>query len=61
LLRRSSRFELKFIRPGQQYIQVAPFWLAAKAAPQKTSTTLSTKAGRTINGIKLMAAEDKTN
>ena len=25
-------FELKFIRPGEQFIQIAPFWLDARQA-----------------------------
>jgi protocatechuate 3,4-dioxygenase beta subunit len=30
-------FELRFIRPGEHFIQVAPFWLSADQAPAKTS------------------------
>ncbi len=38
-------YELKFIRPGEQFIQVAPFWLDAKHAPEGTNQTLMLKPG----------------
>lgn len=46
-----GRFELKFIRPGTQYIQVHPFWLEAKFAPEGTSQTLTLKADETVEGL----------
>jgi hypothetical protein len=44
-------FELKFIRPGEQVIQVHPFWLDAQQAPKGTSQTLALKAGEVTEGI----------
>ncbi|MGO9920510.1 MAG: carboxypeptidase regulatory-like domain-containing protein [Isosphaeraceae bacterium] len=38
-------FELKFIRPGEQSIQVAPFWLDPRQAPVELSQTLTLKPG----------------
>jgi len=37
--------ELKFIRPGEHFIQVAPFWLDARQAPKGTSRVLTLKEG----------------
>jgi hypothetical protein len=50
-------FELRFIRPGEQYIQVAPFWLLAEQAPIKTTQKLQLKAGETVEHVQLVAAE----
>ncbi|HEY7314861.1 MAG TPA: M56 family metallopeptidase [Gemmataceae bacterium] len=52
-------FELRFIRPGQQYIQVAPFWLSAEQAPGKTTRKLQLKEGQTVEGVKLIAVEPR--
>jgi hypothetical protein len=49
-------FELRFIRPGEHYIQVAPFWLIADQAPAKTSHQLNLKAGET-KSVQLIAVE----
>ena len=44
-------FELKFIRPSEQFLQVAPFWLDAAQAPPGTSHTLTLRPGETREGI----------
>lgn len=51
-------FELKFVRPAKQFIQVAPFWLAAADAPAGSSRTLTLKAGEVAEGVALVAAEE---
>jgi hypothetical protein len=48
-------FELNFIRAGEQYIQVAPFWLDAKDAPEGTSRRLTLKQGETKSDVELRA------
>jgi beta-lactamase regulating signal transducer with metallopeptidase domain/protocatechuate 3,4-dioxygenase beta subunit len=55
--REDGTFELRFIRPGEQYIQVAPFWLFAEQAPDKTTRKLKLKAGETVEGVRLEAAK----
>ena len=50
-------FELPFIRPGDQYIQVAPFWLAAEQAPHDSSKTVTLEAGQIQDGIELVGQE----
>jgi beta-lactamase regulating signal transducer with metallopeptidase domain/protocatechuate 3,4-dioxygenase beta subunit len=50
-------FELRFIRPGEQYIQVAPFWLLAEHAPGKTTQKLQLKAGQIVENVQLTAVE----
>jgi beta-lactamase regulating signal transducer with metallopeptidase domain/protocatechuate 3,4-dioxygenase beta subunit len=50
-------FELRFIRPGEQYIQVAPFWFHAEQAPAKTTRKLQLKEGQTVEDVQLVAVE----
>jgi hypothetical protein len=49
-------FELRFIRAGEQHIQVAPFWLDAEQAPSGTSRTMTLQEGETRSGVELTAA-----
>jgi len=44
-------YELKFIRPGEQFIQVAPFWLDARRAPTGTNCTLTLAPGESHEGV----------
>ncbi len=44
-------YELKFIRPGEQFIQVGPFWLDARNAPGKSSRTLTLTKGEAKEGV----------
>jgi hypothetical protein len=46
-------FDLKFIHAGEQYIQVAPFWLDAKQAPAGSSHTVILEPGETKEGVDL--------
>lgn len=50
-----GRFELKFIRPGEQHIQVYPFWLFADMAPELTSRAVTLEPGAVREGIELIA------
>jgi hypothetical protein len=50
-----GRFELKFIRPSKQHIQVYPFWLFADQAPKGTSQTVILEPGEVREGIELIA------
>lgn len=50
-------FELCFIRPGEQHIQVAPFWLRAVQAPGKTTQKLQLKAGQMVENVQLTAVD----
>jgi beta-lactamase regulating signal transducer with metallopeptidase domain/protocatechuate 3,4-dioxygenase beta subunit len=49
--RADGTYELKFIRPGQQFIQVAPFWLDAREAPEGTNQTLTLRPGDSKDGV----------
>jgi beta-lactamase regulating signal transducer with metallopeptidase domain/protocatechuate 3,4-dioxygenase beta subunit len=51
----NGNFELKFVRPGKQYIQADPFWLDANQAPEGTSQIVTVEAGQTLEGVKLLA------
>ena len=55
---RDGAFELKFVRPGKQYIQAAPFWLDAKEAPAGTSIIVDVPAGGVVNDLRLEAGRD---
>ncbi|MHB1562283.1 MAG: carboxypeptidase regulatory-like domain-containing protein, partial [Isosphaeraceae bacterium] len=53
--RPDGTYELKFIRPGQQFVQVAPFWLDARQAPEWSSRTLNLRAGEAAEGVDFRA------
>ena len=51
-------FELRFVRAGEQHIQVAPFWLLDDDEPQTgLSKTVQLKEGQVLDDVKLIAAE----
>jgi hypothetical protein len=47
-------FELPFIRPGEQHIQAAPFWMSVEHGPKDATKTVTLDAGQTVAGIKLI-------
>ncbi len=47
-------FELRFIRPGEQFIQSAPFWLTADDAPADSTRRLRLAADGIVEGIELL-------
>jgi protocatechuate 3,4-dioxygenase beta subunit len=49
-----GRFELKFVRPGTHFVQLHPFYLTAKDAPEGTSHTIHVKAGDSVEGIQFV-------
>ena len=51
----NGNYELKFVRPCKQYIQVAPFWLDAAQAPEGTSRLVDVNAGQVIYDVNLVA------
>jgi len=53
-----GRFELKFIRPGEQYIQAAPFWLDAAQAPAGVTQMLELTAGEVAENVELVAGPE---
>src|SRR5262249_38078026 len=56
--REDGTFELRGVRPGEQYIQVAPFWLQAEQAPGSSTKRLRLKERETVEGLKLVAAPE---
>jgi len=50
-----GNFELKFIRPGEHYIQAAPFWLNPAEGPPKASQQVELTAGQIEKDIELVA------
>ncbi len=52
-------FELRFVRPGEQWVQVAPHWLNGADAPPGTSRTLTLRAGQVVENVELVAAEER--
>ena len=53
----NGNFEIKFIRPGKQYIQAYPFWLRADEAPEGTSVVVDLKPNQILEGIELTTKE----
>ena len=52
-----GRFELKFVRPGENYVQVAPFWLDPRQAPAGASQTVKVQAGQVKEGVDLVGPD----
>jgi len=44
-------YTLRFLRPGEQFIQVAPFWLDARQAPAGMSHSVKLSGGETKEGV----------
>jgi beta-lactamase regulating signal transducer with metallopeptidase domain/protocatechuate 3,4-dioxygenase beta subunit len=55
--KQDGTFELRFIRPGEHFIQAAPFWLTAEEAPDKSTRKLRLAAGETVEGIELLGQD----
>jgi len=51
--RDDGTYELKFIRPGHQFIQVSPYWREPTLAPEGTSQTLTLGPGKSRDGVDL--------
>jgi protocatechuate 3,4-dioxygenase beta subunit len=51
-------FELKFVRPGEQFIQVAPFWLDARQGPGGSSQMVALEPDQTKEGLNLQVKGD---
>jgi hypothetical protein len=52
---KDGNFELRFVRPGEQYIEVAPFWLRVDDPPDGHSVKVTLKAGETKEKVDLRA------
>jgi hypothetical protein len=50
-------FELRFIRPGEHFIQAAPFWLSADGAPPNSTRRLRLAADETVDGVVLVGGD----
>jgi beta-lactamase regulating signal transducer with metallopeptidase domain len=48
-------YELKFLRPGEQYVQVAPFTLFGKPVQSATRQTVKLESGETKDGVDFQA------
>jgi beta-lactamase regulating signal transducer with metallopeptidase domain len=47
-------FELPFIRPGEQFIQAAPFGMTPEQGPSDATKTVTLDTGETVEGIRLV-------
>lgn len=52
-------FELPYIRPGEHYIQVSPFWMQAETAPPASTKKLTLTAGQTVADVELVGADPR--
>ena len=55
--RKDGTFELKFIRPADQYIQAEPHFLVAEDAPKQTTKRLQLNAGQVVEGVELISVQ----
>ena len=46
--RADGSFELKFIRPGKNHVQIAPFWLHPEQAPAGSNQDVELEEGKTV-------------
>jgi hypothetical protein len=53
----AGNFELRFVAPGNHFVQVAPFWLDPEEAPEGTSQIVEVLPDAMVEGISLIAAE----
>ena len=49
-----GNFELKFVAPGEHYVQVAPFWLDPVEAPGGSSQTVTVTGDAPVEGVALI-------
>jgi protocatechuate 3,4-dioxygenase beta subunit len=50
----NGEFELKFVRPGEHFVQADPFWLVDNEAESEASKRITVKPGETVDGIELV-------
>jgi protocatechuate 3,4-dioxygenase beta subunit len=57
-----GRYELKFVAPGRQHIQVAPFWLRADEAPNASTAVVEVASDQVRDSVdfKVPAADART-
>lgn len=56
---KDGKFTIKHVRPGETYVQAAPFWLLAKEAPAPSTKIVQAKPGETIKDIELTTEPEK--
>lgn len=54
----NGNFELKFVSPGKNYVQVAPFWLDPAQAPEGTSQVVEADPENPVGNVCLRAASN---
>ncbi len=54
-------FTLKYVRPGDQWVQVAPFWLDARSAPRGTSKTVALAPDQVQTGVEFQVPRGDQN
>jgi protocatechuate 3,4-dioxygenase beta subunit len=52
---KNGNFALKYVRPGDELIQVAPFFLRPSEAPAGSTQAVTLKEGQILEGVKLTA------
>lgn len=57
--REDGTFELRFVRPSEQFVQAAPFWLTAEEAPPAGTKKLRLEAGQVVEGVVLTASDER--
>jgi hypothetical protein len=51
--KKDGSFELKFVRPGETLVQVEPFWLDPREAPEASTQKVNVEEGQNIDDIEV--------
>ena len=51
----AGRYELRFVAPGEQHIQIEPFWLSADEAPADTTRVVTVKSDAAVDNVDFAA------
>jgi protocatechuate 3,4-dioxygenase beta subunit len=54
-----GNFELKFVAPGEHYVQVAPFWLDPAKAPEGSSQLVVAAVDTPVKGVSLVEKREE--
>jgi beta-lactamase regulating signal transducer with metallopeptidase domain/protocatechuate 3,4-dioxygenase beta subunit len=55
--REDGSFELRCVRPGEQFIQAGPFWWRVEQSPAHTTRKVGLAAGEMVEGIDLVGGD----
>ena len=54
-----GNFELKFVAPGEHYVQAAPFWLDPAEAPEGSTQVVVAAVDAPVEGVTLVRKREE--